>query len=379
MKRLTEEERLRETRLARLRAERAKKRAHRKALSRAEREQFHHELLRFTAKHRLKMPSDGDRVPVLLPREISLRNNYLETIAAISALRDTVLLGNQPAMLYFDHVERLEPAATLLLTAEIFRCRKLRPFGGKRHMVHGNYPHVIDVFLQLREMGFYDLIGINPQDDFPDGRGTEGRPWFLPFHSFNRAEPTVPRELSTWINDHAIPMTDQERRRMNEALKEAMFNAIDHAYADASEYPRMTNRWWLGGFISAERQEMMLILLDQGIGIPRSLTAKWGERVRSLLKSGSVNPTDGQMIKAATELFRTSTGEDGRGRGFRDMKRFVDESADGELRVLSNCGVYHYMKSGEHVSDHDRSIGGTLLEWRVRKLPPPAVEDRDDV
>ena len=85
------------------------------------------------------------------------------------------------------------------------------------------------------------------------------------------------------------------------------------------------------------------------------------------MTTGSVQPSDGEMIKAATELFRTSTDQSGRGRGFRDMKRFVDESTDGELRVLSNRGVYHYMKADERIGDHDRSIGGTLLEWRIRK------------
>ncbi|WP_342249354.1 ATP-binding protein [Sphingomonas sp. OTU376] len=376
MKKLSEEEKLERLRVARRREARTRNRVLRRAQTKAQRAAFHRELVSFTQAHKLKMPTDVDRVPILLPKILSLRDNYAATVSAIAELRDAVLLRNTPAMLYFDHVQEIEPAATLLLVAEVFRCRNLRPFGGKNRMVHGTYPAKMDVLLQLRDMGFYDLIGINPRNELPDDRESEHRREFLPFHSFNRAMPSVPRELSDWINDNAIPMSDVERRRMNEALKEAMFNAIDHAYAEAGKFPRMKNRWWLGGFIHAERQEMMLIVLDQGIGIPRSLQAKFSEKVVSLVTTWTLQPSDGEMIKYATELFRTSTGQSGRGRGFRDMKRFVDESTDGELRVLSNRGVYHYMKSGERVDDNERSIGGTLLEWRIRKaVEVKEVED----
>jgi hypothetical protein len=318
------------------------------------------------------MPRDRDRVPILLPTDLSLRTNYDATVKAIEAIRETVLSQNKPVILYFEHVERLEPSATLLLTAEIFRCRNLRPFG-KHFMVQGTYPKRMDVFLQLREMGFYDLIGVDARDHIPDDPESPDRPWFLRFHSFNRAEPTIPRELSTWINDNAIPLTDVQRRRMNEALKEAMYNTQDHAYEKSGEWPRLNFRWWLGGFIIPANNEMMLILVDQGIGIPESLSAHPGEMIRSFLTSGSTRPSDAQMIQFATTLFRTSTGESGRGRGFRDMKRFVDESADGDLRVLSNRGCYHYMKEGEQISNFDRSIGGTLLEWRIQQ--PTKVEN----
>jgi hypothetical protein len=81
------------------------------------------------------------------------------------------------------------------------------------------------------------------------------------------------------------------------------------------------------------------------------------------------------MIAAATELYRTSTGQSGRGRGFRDMKRFIDECDDGELRVLSNRGSYRYMKDGEQIDDQEFSIGGTLIEWRVRHGQAVEFED----
>jgi hypothetical protein len=94
------------------------------------------------------------------------------------------------------------------------------------------------------------------------------------------------------------------------------------------------------------------------------------------LNAISAQPSDGEMILAATELYRTSTGQSGRGQGFRNMKRFVDVCTDGELRVLSNRGRYVYMKDTENHDDASLSIGGTVVEWRFRH--DGSVEMKDD-
>jgi hypothetical protein len=111
---------------------------------------------------------------------------------------------------------------------------------------------------------------------------------------------------------------------------------------------------------------MMIMILDQGVGIPNTLDANLLDLIAAALGDFKLRPTDGYMIKAATELHRTSTSQATRGRGFRDMKRFVDTCDDGELRVMSNRGTYAYVKGQETIDDHDASIGGTLIEWRVR-------------
>src|SRR3546814_15751737 len=80
----------------------------------------------------------------------------------------------------------------------------------------------------------------------------------------------------------------------------------------------------------------------------------------------STQPSDGEMILAATEYHRSGTGGKGRGRGFADMKRFVDICTDGELRVLSNRGSYHYLSGAEAHGNAETSLGGTLLEWRFQ-------------
>lgn len=313
----------------------------------------------------VKPPSFWEREIIVLPSVFSLRDNYGPTVSAINAMRKAVLGQNRPVQLYFDHVEQIEPAAILLLTAEADRCRKLRPYRGQ-YMVAGTYPASAEVFLLLREMGFYKVMRADELEDFPDQRERVGRPFFLPFVSFKLVYSEVAAKLVELIAQTSVHMSDVARRRLVGALKEAMGNAVEHAYSDQTPYQALSDRYWLAGYVSPDTNEAMIILLDQGVGISKTLGATRFEIIRAFLSRLDWNPSDGHMIAAATELHRTSTGQKGRGKGFRDMKRFIDSCDDGELRVLSNCGCYRYMKDGDEISDEEQSIGGTLVEWRVR-------------
>ena len=72
------------------------------------------------------------------------------------------------------------------------------------------------------------------------------------------------------------------------------------------------------------------------------------------------------MIKAATLLGRSQTGEEHRGFGLRDIMNIVRVSGDGTLRIMSNRGEYRLNSDGsEHTQNHRRNLGGTLIEWRL--------------
>ena len=276
-------------------------------------------------------------------------------------------------MLYFDKVEELEPAAALMLTAEIYRCRNLRPGRGKP-LVTGNYPKSRNVFLQLREMGFYDLIGVRRLEEIPDGRDQEDRPFFIRFRTFKGVDPEFAADFCQTVDTLSVKMGEVALGRMVGALKEAMGNALEHAYALANLYPAMSGRWWVTGYVNPNSHEMMISFFDQGVGIPRRLGPDLFDLIKSALKTLTWGGSDGHMIAAATELHRTSTKLGGRGKGFRDMKKFVDTCDDGELRVFSDRGYYCYTRRNTHISDNSQSIGGTLIEWRVRHASTLEVE-----
>lgn len=327
----------------------------------------------FQVRYDVPGPRQKARLPIMIPERLSLRENYKETVQMIVGLRDAVLRGNTPIQLYFDRVRYLEPAATLLLVAEIFRCRQLRKWRGG-HTVMGNYPSTSEIFFQLREMGFYQVLDVDERESVPDGRPAEDRPHFIRFRTMNSVIPRLAADFGEVVSRAAFAMNDLAKKRMVAALKEAMGNAHEHAYERPGDYPVMPKRWWLAGHLHPANREMMIMILDQGIGIPNTLEPTIFEQLAALLKlSGS--PTDAKMIQAATELHRTSTGKAGRGQGFQDMKRFVDTCDDGELWVVSNRGAYTYMKEDQAISENESSIGGTLIQWRIRHARTVEVND----
>lgn len=314
------------------------------------------------------------RSSIALPRIFSLRENYQQTVAAIQSLRRIVLVEDRPAMILFDEVKVLEPAATLLLSAEIRRCKQYRIHLGNV-LINGTYPTDPNLVLQLREMGFYRMIGVPERPDILDDREEIDRPRYLKFFTFDIVEARAAAILTDLVSVGAFSMNDQVKRRMTGAVKEAMGNAVEHAYPSAGDLPAEPGRWYCTAYVNPAAGEMMIGLLDHGVGVPETLDPTVIEVVRSLVSRWSWSPGDGHMIAAATEIYRTSTRQRGRGRGFRDMKRFIDECDDGELRVLSNRGSYRYMKGSEQIDDEELSIGGTLIEWRVRHGQAVEFED----
>ncbi|WP_166295358.1 hypothetical protein [Bradyrhizobium sp. 2S1] len=318
----------------------------------------------FGARYQVEVPSHRERVPIMIPETLSLRDNYDETVAVLETMRELVLGQRTPVFLYFNQLKHLEPAAALLLVAEVFRCRQLRIW---RHeaSITGNYPVDSAIFFQLREMGFFHVLGLTAMEEVTDKRPQGERPYYVHFRTMNSVHPELAARFCDLIAQGAFEMTPLAKNRMVAALKEAMGNAHEHAYVMKSEYDYMPRRWWLAGYVNPAHKEMMVLILDQGVGIPRTLPPTAFEMLTAILNA-SWGPTDGNMIAAATELHRTSTEQRGRGRGFQDMKRFIDTCDDGELRVCSNRGAYTYTKEHQTIADFPSSIGGTLVQWRVR-------------
>lgn len=319
----------------------------------------------------------------MMPATFSLRDNYVETVQIIETLRELVLVRRVPVFLYFNQLQHLEPAAALLLVAEVFRCRQLRTWRNGAS-VTGNFPDDKAIFFQLREMGFFKVLKLSDLDHIVDERPQGERPYYVRFLTMNSVHPALAARFCDLVVRGAFQMSRLAKNRMVAALKEAMGNAHEHAYVMKSEYDFMPRRWWLAGYVNPVHKEMMVLILDQGVGIPRTLPSTAFDVLKSALKSrllvvtdGTIAATDGNMIAAATELHRTSTDQKGRGRGFQDMKRFVDTCDDGELRVCSNRGAYTYAKGQESIADFPTSIGGTLIQWRVRH-EGEAVEIADE-
>ena len=325
-----------------------------------------------------KLPAGAplrNRIPLVIPTVFSLKDNFSETVGLISDIRKFALRDFQPVDLFFSEVVEIEPAALTVLTAEIFRCRKLRQ-SSRQPMVSGYYPKSPVIYKQLHQVGFFRLLDI--VDEYhPDPESEDDVDRIvLPF--VTDAIVTAERsamfiDLLAELIEGAVALDDQSKRYLQGAIIEAMKNAGEHAYKVRPADPPLGHRWWLTGAFDRASREVSIVLFDQGVGIPATLEPDLLDFAQALA-SATLKPSDSLMIEVATRTSRTSTMQPGRGQGFRTMRKFVDHCDDGHLIVYSNCGHYVYTRAGNSRGDHAQSLGGTLIQWQFKHSAQVSVE-----
>lgn len=309
-----------------------------------------------------------EREQIILPTQMSFSDNRDATVDVLILLRETALKRRRSVMLHFADVERIDADVALVLVSEIYRIRNLR----SPRSVTGTYPRQRTVYEQLRAMGFYRLLSVAEHPDLSPERSGPTSRVYLPFLTGNRVEAELVDLFVTGVEENLFAMNEVARGRLVAAIIEAMNNTLDHAHPVVIAGETMTHRWWLSSWVDIATRAITVMLFDQGVGIPATLDPSLYERIRAALqdviglRSISLRPSDGEMILAATELHRTGTGQSGRGKGFLNMKRFVDACDSGELKVLSNRGRYSYLDGTESHDEASCSIGGTVIEWRFR-------------
>ena len=321
---------------------------------------------------------DLNRRPIILPEIFSFWENYDATSLALAEIREYGVNKRIPLDIRFDNVKNLDPSATLALAAEIFRCRKLRVYR-RGVFVTGNYPQSNDVLAHLSEMGFFRLLEITDICDRQLLDTDNQRPLFLKFITDMKVDGATVNAFVGIIERHIVGLNAVARGKLVGAIKEAMGNVNEHAYKDSTKYQSMKKRWFLSSRVNPATHEVMIMLYDQGVGIPNTISTDLLETIGAALAGHidrKLHVSDGYTIKLATEIWRTGTGQSGRGRGFRDMKQFIDLATDGELRVLSNRGSYTYISNDNESSDSlTRSLDGTIIEWRFRSDNPLEMTD----
>jgi anti-sigma regulatory factor (Ser/Thr protein kinase) len=322
----------------------------------------------FARRNEIPFDSNSRRQQVVLPKNLSLSENFDETVKAINEIFYLAIKMKRSVMIHFVHVETVEPAAALALVAEVHRARALRGFG----FVTGTYPKSAGVYHSLNDMGFYKVLKVQSLDRYSVDESNEPKPIFLKFITDVRVDPVLADTFVRIIEDKLIPMNDLARLRLVVALKEAMQNTLDHAHPGSARSRSSQHRWWMSSWVNVPRKEICIVFFDQGVGIPATLEPTSYEKITASIRNAtslrfSTSPSDSEMIAAATEIFRSGTGQPGRGQGFANMKSFVDQCEDGELRVLSNRGCYSYLgHRSESCADHTQSLGGTIIEWRFQ-------------
>ena len=309
---------------------------------------------------------DATQVPqdILVPEQLDLRKHRAETLELAEACRTAVFRFRTPIRLDFSQTKRISAPAALYLVAEIYRCRRA---SGNPKLLTGTYPADPGVHRQLQECGFFEILSVKHQ--LPPA--TKHFP--LDYIKVVSGQGAVAIEVEKLCNDlFGIGNVEPDAfKAFYRSVSEAMTNVAQHAdpvRPDSSGIRRMPQRWWMLGHVNKLRKEVVVMIVDQGIGIPRSLPKRYKmEAIKGALSQlGIVKSTDGEMIQAAMVIGRTSTERPHQGLGLTDLKRFIDVAGDGRLLILSNRGEYQYTHSkGETVSSYTDSVYGTLIAWTV--------------
>lgn len=269
----------------------------------------------------------------------------------------------------FTKIRSITPSCALVFTSEIHRSSLVR--GGKNRLrVIDFNKWDSDIKYLLRDMGMFDLLRISnlPKNFMKEPKVSNKR--FFKFVS----DKTINGEKSVVFRDvvadaiSAIP----NKKRLQEAISEAMDNALFHGYPDdfVALSPFKQKRWWLSASFDSHNKILSLMFFDQGIGIPKSLP-----RVHPGLfgKIISLFDDDDKKIEAATRAGRTSTNKVYRGKGLPQIINYVKNyEKSGEVKITSGKGVYKMIKKNEskqaeiklYLNQFD--INGTLIEWQIK-------------
>lgn len=294
------------------------------------------------------------------PINMDLENNYEETVCFFNKLRRLSPL-KQRFIIDFKPIKTISPSAALIFTAEIDRIRHLF-FKNKRMSVMDFHKWDETIKLQLRDIGMFNLLEIKNlppnfneiPSNFPEK--------FLKFQSGDQAIGEDANKLNILIS---ALTTLPKQSNLQIGLTEAMTNSINHAYPD--EYMEKKDfskkMWYMSASVNTTANILTVMFYDEGIGIPESLPKTWPEAIKSAL--WIINK--GDIIKAATQVSRTSTNEKTRGKGLKDIKNYIDAVGEENsyLEIYSLKGYYRYQTLKEKTSENKNPIEGTLIQWKV--------------
>ncbi|HDG1685459.1 TPA: hypothetical protein PFE28_001391 [Kluyvera cryocrescens] len=150
---------------------------------------------------------------------------------------------------------------------------------------------------------------------------------------------------------------------MSSALNEAILNVSYHAYEHKSFKSQLESmggkRWWQCSWYSKEKNAVVFIICDLGLGIHNSFSTVFDNIPMTEVASVSLALSSGQSRYLNA----------GRGNGSEDIKRPIGSGcAESEsLLVLTGHARYRYNSSDgtpscEWLSEH---IPGTLIEWAL--------------
>lgn len=315
---------------------------------------------------------------LFLPPSMNFSSDYEITAKYITAIR--LLTSEKPKskkqyrlrQVNFDKLIKISSSAALVLTAELSKWddsirSNLTP------LINNWDPNILQ---QFKDLGFFRLFAKSPTFPSTPSQSNINLVKYIK-GSCGDTEKTreLKEEIQNIVGDRISKWTF-----LHSGLTEAITNVSHHAYPNHKNLNKSDKSWYLSGSYDRSLHELKISFYDQGIGIPKSLPQSevW-EKVLGFLSKLNIakGKLDAELLRAAMEINRTSTGDSDRGKGLQDLLEFIRQRGEGYLSVLSRRGLYRFsLKDGEKaIKTHSFEVPlkGTLIIWSV-SLAPQIVE-----
>lgn len=319
------------------------------------------------------------------PRELSLSTSFDDTVNFFSEMK---MLGRHidkrrkfrpttptPYSIIFGQLKKISVRCAVMLSAELDRLNRIS--NGKMAYT-GSVKHESEPMCLLRQMGCFDLLGLDAQ--LEDAQILDGHRTAIELISGKKIDDgkfeIFEQELNTLCSGFS------HLKVLNGAMGEAILNVRNHAYWEGMKltFPSPGKRWWATASFNPIESRLRIIVYDQGHGIGRTLPKTGAlELIESYLgtvTSSFLNRSDisdKRLMLAAfkraidpdrTQPTRTRTGLKGRGKGMSDILKPVLKVPNSLARVASGSAEVTYsQKDGIKGRALPRHIGGTLIEW----------------
>lgn len=303
---------------------------------------------------------------IQVPAVMHFFENYRITVEFIDSIKRLVFQENKFVYLDFSNCEKISSEACVVLAAEIDRCKRKRPYS-----VTGSYPKKFSVYYSLNELGFFKMLNISsPEPTFGDSSKID----VVKLKSGKEFERDYPENLMKDIKrlfyrENGNESVTSYSRNIYRALTEAAYNSVEHAYPQSfrdKEKKTCIPIWWRAGFKIKENNKVVVVLYDQGVGVPNTLDTNWKEQLRELSFALKREPYDHEKIDLAMKPGRSRTRSKWRGKGSHCMQSIIRENSDGLLNIFSYNGRYVYSSDEKwEIKSLDYSLGGTLIMWQV--------------
>lgn len=316
-----------------------------------------------------------ERIIVQAPEHFSFKRNYNNVVGFLNKFRQ-IAYSRQSAgkrkrravTLDLSSIKHLAPGGALVLAAEIDKWVRTRNF---RPKVYEYETWDENVRVMLHDLEFFKLFDMDAPADLGQGELFQGATRMIPLMTGvgapGRECGALQRALME-LKGGEIPDTTY----MYDGLSEAMTNVSHHAYPPSSENgynARPEKRWWASGSYNKDQKNLKVMILDLGVGIPRTLprSRRWEEIRQQIPGAQSLLKDEANLIKVAVQTYRTQTGQENRGRGLVQMSEYVDQNKDGFMKIISRRGeVSHHGRDLYHVRSLQVPFEGTFVEWSVR-------------